>query len=222
MVFRPYLGYFCVFHSMLGNFCFSEITWLFLGVSEYAGVISVVFKVFCGYFWWGFRVCLVISGVFRVHRGYFGGCQSMPGYFWGFQSMPGYFCIFQSMLWLFLGVSESSWLFLFFSSEYDGVFLSNGPGDPVMCKATISTVQQLLGRQDYKPVFGICLGHQLLSLAVGASTFKMKWVIHTHGSVALTCLVLVSISGAFSYSVSLSLSLPASALHLPPPLSLSF
>ena len=44
----------------------------------------------------------------------------------------------------------------------------------MMCKATISTVQQLVGRPDYKPVFGICLGHQLLSLAVGASTFKMK------------------------------------------------
>lgn len=134
MVFRPYLGYFCVFHSMPGNFCFSEITWLFLGVSEYAGVISVVFKVFCGYFWWGFRVCLVISGVFRVHRGYFGGCQSMPGYFWGFQSMPGYFCIFQSMLWLFLGVSESSWLFLFFLQNTMGCFWVMGLETPWCAK----------------------------------------------------------------------------------------
>lgn len=59
--------------------------------------------------------------------------------------------------------------------EYDGVFLSNGPGDPTMNKPTIETVRKLVTREDYKPVFGICLGHQILSLAIGASTFKMKW-----------------------------------------------
>lgn len=54
----------------------------------------------------------------------------------------------------------------------DGVFLSNGPGDPEPLTYAISTIQGLLGR---KPIFGICLGHQLLSLASGAKTFKMKF-----------------------------------------------
>lgn len=54
----------------------------------------------------------------------------------------------------------------------DGVFLSNGPGDPAAVLAAIETVRGLLGR---KPIFGICLGHQILSLAVGASTYKLKF-----------------------------------------------
>lgn len=54
----------------------------------------------------------------------------------------------------------------------DGVFLSNGPGDPEPLEYAISTIRQLLGK---KPIFGICLGHQLLSLACGAKTFKLKF-----------------------------------------------
>jgi carbamoyl-phosphate synthase small subunit len=54
----------------------------------------------------------------------------------------------------------------------DGVFLSNGPGDPAAVTTAIATVKDLLGK---KPIFGICLGHQILSLAVGASTYKMKF-----------------------------------------------
>ncbi|MEZ6120823.1 MAG: glutamine-hydrolyzing carbamoyl-phosphate synthase small subunit [Pirellulaceae bacterium] len=54
----------------------------------------------------------------------------------------------------------------------DGVFLSNGPGDPEPLDYAINTIQQLLGK---KPMFGICLGHQLLSLASGAKTFKLKF-----------------------------------------------
>jgi len=54
----------------------------------------------------------------------------------------------------------------------DGVFLSNGPGDPEPLDYAISTIRNLLGK---KPVFGICLGHQLLSLASGAKTFKLKF-----------------------------------------------
>ena len=54
----------------------------------------------------------------------------------------------------------------------DGVFLSNGPGDPEPIEYAISTIQELLGQT---PLFGICLGHQLLSLATGAKTFKMKF-----------------------------------------------
>src|SRR5690606_36480192 len=52
----------------------------------------------------------------------------------------------------------------------DGIFLSNGPGDPEPLEYAIGTIRNLLGK---KPVFGICLGHQLLSLACGGETFKM-------------------------------------------------
>jgi carbamoyl-phosphate synthase small subunit len=54
----------------------------------------------------------------------------------------------------------------------DGVFLSNGPGDPEPLRYAVETIRGLLGR---KPIFGICLGHQLLSLACGARTFKLKF-----------------------------------------------
>jgi carbamoyl-phosphate synthase small subunit len=54
----------------------------------------------------------------------------------------------------------------------DGVFLSNGPGDPEPLEYAISTIRGLLGK---KPIFGICLGHQLLGLACGAKTFKLKF-----------------------------------------------
>ena len=54
----------------------------------------------------------------------------------------------------------------------DGVFLSNGPGDPRPLDYAIETIRQLLGK---KPVFGICLGHQLLGLAAGAEIFKLKF-----------------------------------------------
>jgi carbamoyl-phosphate synthase small subunit len=54
----------------------------------------------------------------------------------------------------------------------DGLFLSNGPGDPAAVTYTIRTVRQLLGKV---PLFGICLGHQILGLALGGSTFKLKF-----------------------------------------------
>ena len=54
----------------------------------------------------------------------------------------------------------------------DGIFLSNGPGDPEPLTYAIETIQALLGKA---PIFGICLGHQLLSLACGAKTFKLKF-----------------------------------------------
>jgi len=54
----------------------------------------------------------------------------------------------------------------------DGIFLSNGPGDPAAVAEGVRTIRGLLGK---KPIFGICLGHQLLAIALGASTFKMKF-----------------------------------------------
>lgn len=58
--------------------------------------------------------------------------------------------------------------------DYDGLFLSNGPGNPVMCKETIENIKRVLGSKVVKPIFGICLGHQLLSVAIGCKTYKMK------------------------------------------------
>jgi len=60
--------------------------------------------------------------------------------------------------------------------EPDGVFLSNGPGDPAPCDYAISAISSLL--ETDVPVFGICLGHQLLALASGAKTVKMKFGHH--------------------------------------------
>jgi carbamoyl-phosphate synthase small subunit len=57
----------------------------------------------------------------------------------------------------------------------DGVFLSNGPGDPEGVPYAIEAVRQLIGR---KPIFGICLGHQLLGLALGLETYKLKFGHH--------------------------------------------
>ncbi|WP_205690312.1 glutamine-hydrolyzing carbamoyl-phosphate synthase small subunit [Comamonas serinivorans] len=54
----------------------------------------------------------------------------------------------------------------------DGVFLSNGPGDPEPCDYAVSAARELM--ESGKPVFGICLGHQIMALASGATTFKMK------------------------------------------------
>jgi len=58
----------------------------------------------------------------------------------------------------------------------DGVFLSNGPGDPEPCDYAIEAIRQILEKK--LPLFGICLGHQLLSLASGAKTVKMKFGHH--------------------------------------------
>jgi carbamoyl-phosphate synthase small subunit len=58
----------------------------------------------------------------------------------------------------------------------DGVFLSNGPGDPEPCDYAIKAIREILGTNT--PVFGICLGHQLLGLAAGAKTTKMKFGHH--------------------------------------------
>ena len=60
-----------------------------------------------------------------------------------------------------------------YAFEPTGIFLSNGPGDPSIMYDTISKVKHIIN--DKIPVFGICLGHQLISLALGASTYKLQY-----------------------------------------------
>lgn len=63
-----------------------------------------------------------------------------------------------------------------FGLKPDGIVLSNGPGDPAACTVAIENIKKIL--QKNIPVYGICLGHQLLALAIGAKTFKMKFGHH--------------------------------------------
>ncbi|CAH1646105.1 unnamed protein product [Spodoptera littoralis] len=62
------------------------------------------------------------------------------------------------------------------SSQYDGLFISNGPGDPVKCKKLVDNMRTIIGdKNSVKPLFGICLGHQLLSTAAGCKTYKTSY-----------------------------------------------
>ena len=67
------------------------------------------------------------------------------------------------------------WDYDFTKEKFDGLFLSNGPGDPIMADKTIEHVKTLMETQPTIPIFGICLGHQLLSLASGAKTYKLPY-----------------------------------------------
>ncbi|PKP23821.1 MAG: carbamoyl-phosphate synthase (glutamine-hydrolyzing) small subunit [Bacteroidetes bacterium HGW-Bacteroidetes-22] len=65
------------------------------------------------------------------------------------------------------------WNYDFTGEEFDGLFLTNGPGDPRQCERTITHLKVALERD--KPIFGICLGSQLMALAAGAETYKLKY-----------------------------------------------
>ncbi len=68
-------------------------------------------------------------------------------------------------------------------ADYDGLFISNGPGDPTKCEVTINNLKKAIGSD--KPIFGICLGNQLLGLAAGGSTYKLKYGHRSHNQPVL-------------------------------------
>ena len=75
------------------------------------------------------------------------------------------------------------WDYDFTTEAYDGLFISNGPGDPKMCDVTIKNLRKALQRD--VPIYGICLGNQLLALAAGANTYKLKYGHRSHNQPVL-------------------------------------
>lgn len=71
------------------------------------------------------------------------------------------------------------------SKKFDGLFISNGPGDPTHCSQTVYNLKQIISNNPELPIFGICLGHQLLALASGARTVKLKYGNRAHNIPAL-------------------------------------
>jgi len=72
-------------------------------------------------------------------------------------------------------VTVVPWDYDFTEDKFDGLFLSNGPGDPTQCEKTIAHVRRVMGTRPMMPIFGICLGNQILALAAGGKTYKMKF-----------------------------------------------
>lgn len=70
------------------------------------------------------------------------------------------------------------WDYDFTTLDYDGLFISNGPGNPEFCEKTVGHIRKAL--EGDKPIFGICMGNQLLARAAGASTYKLKYGHRSH------------------------------------------
>lgn len=75
------------------------------------------------------------------------------------------------------------WDYDFLNEDYDGLFISNGPGDPKECHETILHLRKALSQD--RPIFGICLGNQLMALASGAETYKLKYGHRSHNQPVL-------------------------------------
>ncbi|MDZ7738342.1 MAG: glutamine-hydrolyzing carbamoyl-phosphate synthase small subunit [Bacteroidales bacterium] len=91
--------------------------------------------------------------------------------------------IIRSLLKRDTTVIRVPWDYDYHGEDYDGLFISNGPGDPVTCRATIDNIATSLEKDI--PVFGICLGNQLMGLASGARTYKLKYGHRSHNQPVL-------------------------------------
>jgi carbamoyl-phosphate synthase small subunit len=80
-------------------------------------------------------------------------------------------------------VKRVPWDYDYTNEEYDGLFISNGPGDPAMCDITVEYIKKAIAAE--KPIMGICLGNQLLALAAGAKTYKLKYGHRSHNQPVL-------------------------------------
>lgn len=88
------------------------------------------------------------------------------------------FNIVRSLLNYDTTVIRVPWNYDYSDESYDGLFISNGPGDPAICTPAIQQLQKAMGKE--KPIFGICLGSQLLGIASGAETYKLKYGHRSH------------------------------------------
>lgn len=77
------------------------------------------------------------------------------------------------------------WNYDFNTLEWDGLFISNGPGNPALCEEAVGHIREAMKKD--KPIFGICMGNQLLSIAAGASTFKLKYGHRSHNQPVRMC-----------------------------------
>lgn len=91
--------------------------------------------------------------------------------------------ILRSLLQYPIRVKRVPYNYDFTNEDFDGVFISNGPGDPLQCQETIDIVRKALVKR--KPTFGICLGTQLMALAVGAKTYKLPFGHRSHNQPCL-------------------------------------
>ena len=86
--------------------------------------------------------------------------------------------IIRSLLRYDTTVIRVPWNYDYTKDDYDGLFISNGPGDPAICKPAVEYIGTAIDQS--KPTFGICLGSQLLGIASGAETFKLKYGHRSH------------------------------------------
>ncbi len=77
------------------------------------------------------------------------------------------------------------WNYDFNTMDWDGLFISNGPGNPALCGEAVEHIRKSM--ESDKPIFGICMGNQLLSLAAGAKTFKLKYGHRSHNQPVRMC-----------------------------------
>jgi len=91
--------------------------------------------------------------------------------------------ILRSLTQLPVRIKRVPYQYDFSNEDFDAVFISNGPGDPMQCQETVSIIQKAMFKK--KPMFGICMGTQLMALAAGAKTYKLAFGHRSHNQPCL-------------------------------------